>query len=99
VYRGSFDAKRDGELLLFANDGVLPFNLPYFYEKSGEPEGNTGTACVTLQRADFAPTTPSAGTSDSCAKADRRSAEAEAALAGKGQASIRALPSQRGAGQ
>jgi uncharacterized protein (DUF2235 family) len=91
VYRGSFEAKRDGELLLFANDGVWLFDLPYFYERSGEPRGNAGTACVTLQRADFATTTPSAGMSDSCAKADRRAAEAEAALSGKGQRSIRAL--------
>ena len=92
AYRGSFEAKRDGELLLFANDGVLPFNLKYFYEQSGTPKGNAGTACVTLQRADLAPARPRAATSGSCAEADRRAAAAEASSAGRGQDALQVLP-------
>jgi hypothetical protein len=88
VYRGRFTARRDGELLLFANDGVLPFRRTYFYEDSGTPKGNKGTACVTLQRSDLA-TAPIDGTSPICAEADRRAAAAETARAGSRQVSIR----------
>ena len=82
VYRAEFEARHDGELLLFANDGVLPFDRRYFYERSGGPAGgnggNAGTACVTVQRAGIA----TADHRDSpslvvCAEADRRAAAVE----------------------
>ena len=57
LYRGEFEAEDDGELLLFANDAIVPFALKYFYERSGgssgENQGNRGTACVTVTRSDF----------------------------------------------
>lgn len=67
-WRGEFVAPRDGELSLFANEGVLPFKvrgparllaLPWtlksypvthFYDDA--TYGNSGTACVTIVKAD-----------------------------------------------
>ena len=85
MYRAEFEAERDGELLLFANDAVLPFSPRYFYERTGRPapgqRGNTGTACVTIQRADLASQPPGAAHSPICAEAARRAAGALAARA------------------
>lgn len=58
LYRGSFVAQESGDLDLFANDAVLPitgswagkYNIRYFYERSGSPAGNRGTACVLITR-------------------------------------------------
>jgi len=53
-YVAEFTAEQSGELLMFANDSVSPFNLRYFYEESGWTEkGNFGSACVTIRRADL----------------------------------------------
>ena len=76
VYRGEFEAEHDGELLLFANDAVLPFDLRYFYERSGGSggamRGNRGIACVTVERTDLAVTgLPPAG-QPVCTDANRR---------------------------
>jgi len=58
LFRGEFNAEREGELFLFANDAMLPFtrevwgfDFRYFYEKSGDAAhpGNRGTACVTVE--------------------------------------------------
>jgi uncharacterized protein (DUF2235 family) len=72
VYRGQFEAKRSGELLVFANDAVLPIDLRYFYERSGgfgdENRGNHGAAWVTVQRTDL-PAHASGGGSPDCTDA------------------------------
>jgi uncharacterized protein (DUF2235 family) len=62
TWHAEFQAERDGELSLFANDAMLPitaswlypFDYRYFYQQSGsgEDKGNSGTACVTVTRAD-----------------------------------------------
>jgi len=82
LYRAEFTAERSGELFLFANDSMLPvspgwggFDHRFFYERSGDPfradapRGNRGTACVTLQRADFSAAPPEAPASPICIKA------------------------------
>jgi hypothetical protein len=57
VYTAEFEAAHDGELLLFANDAVLPGIPRFFYEETGGStpgtQGNGGTACVTIIRADL----------------------------------------------
>ena len=57
VYQAEFKAQRSGELLMFANDAVNPFDVRAFYENSGlsggDDGGNRGTACVTIRRADL----------------------------------------------
>lgn len=58
VFRGEFTAARSGELLLFANDAVMPFELgrfrrDYFYTQSAGG-GNLGRACVIIERIDLA---------------------------------------------
>jgi hypothetical protein len=76
VYRGEFEAEDDGELLLFANDAVLPFDLRYFYESSGGSggvdRGNGGTACVTVQRTDVSADPEFLAGAPECASATRR---------------------------
>ena len=53
-YVAEFTAEYDGELLMFANDGVSPVDLDYFYKDSGSSaaRGNSGSACVTIRRTD-----------------------------------------------
>jgi uncharacterized protein (DUF2235 family) len=58
TYRADFRASRTGELFLFVNDAMLPFeravwglDYQYFYRSSGDENhpGNRGTACVTVE--------------------------------------------------
>jgi hypothetical protein len=75
VYRGEFAAEHGGELLLFANDAVLPFDLRYFYERSGSSaamRGNWGSACVTVERSDIVINPPAPAGGPACAEPDRR---------------------------
>lgn len=57
IYRAEFTAVRSGELMLFANDAVMPFEVgrfrrDYFYTQSAGG-GNFGSACVTIERLDL----------------------------------------------
>ena len=57
VFRAEFTAPRAGELMLFANDAVMPvavgdFDYDYFYTRQGR-SGNLGTACVMIERLDL----------------------------------------------
>lgn len=57
IYRAEFTAGRSGELMLFANDAVMPFEIgrfrrDYFYTQS-DGGGNFGRACVTIERLDL----------------------------------------------
>ena len=62
LFRAEFKAARDGELFLFVNDAMLPFegapwgafDYKYFYQASGSGtvRGNRGSACVTVESAD-----------------------------------------------
>jgi hypothetical protein len=61
LFRADFKAARSGELFLFVNDAMLPFNgshwgiydFRYFYQSSGfgdsRTRGNHGSACVTIE--------------------------------------------------
>jgi uncharacterized protein (DUF2235 family) len=76
-WQAEFTAERGGELSLFANDSMLPYELRgydhrYFYERSGGA-GNAGTACVTIVRADRISLPPPA-TSPVCRQAAERAA-------------------------
>ncbi|MDQ8758258.1 DUF2235 domain-containing protein [Sphingosinicella sp. LHD-64] len=56
IYRAEFTAERSGELMLFANDAVMPFEMgrfrrDFFYTQSAG--GNFGSACVTIERLDL----------------------------------------------
>ena len=55
--RAEFTAERSGELMLFANDAVMPFEMgrfrrDFFYTQSAGG-GNFGSACVTIERLDL----------------------------------------------
>jgi uncharacterized protein (DUF2235 family) len=99
VYRSEFVARKTGELFIFANDAMLPFDLDtrfgkldyaYFYTRSGsgKARGNRGTACLTVESADAAGKPmgppPSGGI---CAEAARRAAAAVLSDAAAGKAS------------
>lgn len=54
VFRGEFTAARSGELMLFVNDALMPFEIgdygrDYFYTQSAGG-GNFGAACVMIER-------------------------------------------------
>jgi hypothetical protein len=87
VYRGEFEAARDGELLLFANDAVLLGDLPFFYERSPgfgkAARGNAGTACVAVRRSDIAADRPGLSRSDECGTLAQRATSG--ALTGEGR--------------
>ena len=63
VYRAEFEAARSGELFLFANDAIMPFEIgeygrDYFYARSAPADtpggriagGNYGRACVMIEQ-------------------------------------------------
>lgn len=84
IWRGEFDAPRNGELMLFANEAVLPFrkaktyDVGFFYRD--RRFGNRGQACVTIRRADRIGALAPPATGNACKAADARAAaEAEAA--------------------
>ncbi len=61
VFRAEFTAPRAGELMLFANDAVMPISLgengevidyDHFYTRQRR-SGNLGSACVTIERLDL----------------------------------------------
>ncbi|HYD23276.1 MAG TPA: DUF2235 domain-containing protein [Croceibacterium sp.] len=82
AWQAEFTAARDGELSLFANDSMLPrwlgLDHTYFYTRtgSGKWRGNTGTACVTIRRADLVDAPPLAAPApgSACATASARAA-------------------------
>ena len=83
-WQAEFTAERSGELSLFANDSVLPLSIQnydykYFYERSRSGStGNSGTARVTIARADQVSLPPLA-TTPACREAAGRAAAAAAA--------------------
>jgi hypothetical protein len=96
LYRGEFEASKDGELFVFVNDAMLPplpssilpdYDYSYFYKKSGGPSederGNHGTACLTVEAAEVAgePMGPPPPLS-ACADAAARTAESAKSASG-----------------
>jgi uncharacterized protein (DUF2235 family) len=101
-WQAEFTAERDGELSLFANDSILPFelgryNYRYFYEQSGSGRGNSGSACVTIMRADRISLPPPPRTPACLLAAQRAAAAAKAELQPTRSASPR-RPAARPAG-
>jgi hypothetical protein len=84
LFRADFTAARKGELFLFVNDAMVPLTDPrwgdygyrFFYQASGTPPGNRGSACVTVESADAMASAMSTAPGGSiCEQVSRRNAE------------------------
>jgi len=76
-FEATFEAAASGELYLFANDSILPFNLHAFYGN------NRGSACVTIREVG-AKVPHVAGTEPVCSTAARKAERVRAEQGRKG---------------